>query len=64
MSGDFDKSVVDIKINNQQIVLVRNEIKSILNYLRIGTNEIKILNDKVEFKELVIENDRWNYYEN
>jgi hypothetical protein len=64
MYGDFDKSVIDIKINNHQITLVRDEITSILDYLRLGTNEIKILTDKVEIEELVIENDRWNYYEN
>jgi hypothetical protein len=64
MFGDFDKSIIDIKINNHQINLVRNEITSILDYLRLGTNEIKILTDKVEIEELTIENDKWNYYDN
>jgi hypothetical protein len=62
--GDFDRSVIDIKINNHQINLIRNEITSILDYLRLGINEIKILTDKVEIEELTIENDRWNYYDN
>jgi hypothetical protein len=62
--GDFDRSVIDVKINNHQINLVRNEITSILDYLRLGTNEIKILTDQVEIEELTIENDKWNYYDN
>ena len=64
MYGDFDISVIDVKVNNHQITLVRDEITSILDYLRLGTNEIKILTDKVEIEELVVENDRWNYYDN
>ena len=63
MYGDFDRTVIDVKINNHQITLVRNEIESILDLLRIGTNEIKILTDKVEIEELIIENDRYNFYD-
>jgi len=53
--GDFDKEVLDLRINQQTIEITRNQIKSILPYLRYGINEIKILNKPVEIKKLVIE---------
>ena len=61
LSGDFDRSYLDLRINNHRISLKRNEFKSIIQYLRIGSNEIKILNDKVEIDELVIESEEFFY---
>lgn len=59
MYGDFDKSSLDLKINSQIISLDRNEIKSIISYLRLGSNQITILNKPVEIKELIIENNQF-----
>jgi len=59
MYGDFDRSYLDLRINSQTISLRRNEIKPILQYLRLGVNEIKILNDKVNIEELIIENNQY-----
>jgi hypothetical protein len=53
--GDFDKEIIDLKINQYTISLQRDKVKSILHYLRYGTNEIEILTKPVEIKELVIE---------
>lgn len=53
--GDFDKEIIDLKINQYTISLQRDKVKSILHYLRYGPNEIEILTKPVEIKELVIE---------
>ncbi len=53
--GDFDKSNLDLRLNKQTFSLTRNEIKSIMPYLRYGTNELVILSKPVEIDELVIE---------
>jgi hypothetical protein len=55
MYGDFDKEIIDIKLNSQIMSLRRDEIKSIIQYLRFGTNELKILTKPVEIKEFIIE---------
>ncbi len=59
--GDFDKDVIDLRINSQTISLTRDEIKSVLPYLRYGVNEIKILTKPVEIKELIIEKNEFIY---
>ncbi|MCA9495343.1 MAG: hypothetical protein KC589_00215 [Nanoarchaeota archaeon] len=55
MYGDFDKEIIDIKLNNKIMTLNRDEIKSIYQYLRYGTNEIEFLNKPLEIKEFKIE---------
>ncbi len=55
MYGDFDKDVIDLRLNGKTMSLNRDEIKSIVSYLRFGTNELKILTKPVEIKEFVIE---------
>lgn len=61
MYGDFDKEIIDIRLNSQTMSLRRDEIKSIISYIRYGTNELKILTKPVEIKELIIEkNDFYN----
>lgn len=60
MYGDFDREIMDIEINNKRISLERNEIKSIIQYLKFGTNEIEFLNKPIEIKEFIIEkSDYW-----
>lgn len=59
MYGDFDKDVIDLRVNSQTISLKRNEIKSILQYLRYGTNEIDILTKPVEIKKLIVEKNQY-----
>lgn len=61
MYGDFDREVIDIRINTQTMSLRRDEIKSIVPYLRFGTNEIKFLNKPLEIKEFVIEKNEFIY---
>ncbi len=62
MYGDFDKDVIDIRINDKQtIYLKRDEIISIIPYLKFGTNEIKIITKPVEIKELIIEKNEYLY---
>ncbi len=55
MYGDFDSEVIDIRLNSKTMSLRRNEIKSIIQYLRYGTNELKILTKPLSIKELIIE---------
>lgn len=57
--GDFDKDVIDIRINEQTIGLGRNEIISIIPYLNFGTNTIEILTKPVEIKELIVEKNQF-----
>lgn len=61
MYGDFDKEVIDIRLNNQTMSLKRDETKQILQYLRYGTNEIKFLTKPVEIEEFVIEKNEFAY---
>ena len=61
MYGDFDKDIIDVRINTQTISLRRDEIKSIVSYLRFGTNEIKFLTKPVEIEEFVIEKNEFLY---
>ena len=53
--GDFDKNVIDLRLNSQTFSLARDEIKSIIPYLRFGTNELRILTKPVEIEELIVE---------
>lgn len=55
MYGEFDKEVIDVRINTQTLSLRRDEIKSIVSFLRFGTNEIRFLNKPLEIEEFVIE---------
>ena len=57
--GDFDKEVIDIRLNGQTMSIPRDEIKSIIHYLRFGVNELKILTKPVEIKELIIEKNQF-----
>lgn len=61
MYGDFDKEVIDIRLNNQTMTLNKDETKQVLQYLRYGTNEIKFLTKPVEIKEFVIEKNEFAY---
>lgn len=60
MYGDFNKDVIDIRLNNQIMTLERDEIKSIVQYLRFGTNELEILTKPVEIEEFTIEKNEFN----
>jgi hypothetical protein len=60
--GEFDDDVIDLRINKKLISLQRDEIKSIIGYLRYGVNELKILNLPVDIEELRIEyTEHWDY---
>jgi hypothetical protein len=61
MYGDFDKDVIDIKINEQTMAIGRDEIVSIIPYLKFGTNEIEFLTKPVEIKEFVVEKNEFLY---
>lgn len=61
MYGTFDRDVIDMRINSHLVSLERNEIKSIVNYLRIGTNEIRFLTKPIKFEELIIEKNEFLY---
>jgi len=61
MYGDFDKEVIDLRLNNYQFSLGRNDYVSVLQYLRIGVNEITFLNKPLEIKKFAIEE---SYYRN
>lgn len=61
MYGDFDKDVIDLKINDRLVSLGRDEIMSIIPYLRFGTNEIEFVTKPVEIKEFVIEKSEFLY---
>jgi hypothetical protein len=55
MYGDFDKEVIDLRINSQTLTLRRDEVKSIIPFLRFGVNEIRFLTKPLEIEEFVIE---------
>jgi len=61
MYGDFDKEIIDMKINGQIMTLKNDEIKSIIPYLRYGKNEIKFLTKPLEIEEFVIEKNEFAY---
>lgn len=61
MYGDFDREVIDLRVNNKILTLRRDEIKSIVSYLRFGTNEIKFMNNPLEIEEFVIEKNEFIY---
>lgn len=61
MYGDFDKDVIDMRINSHLVSLNRNEIKSIIPYLRFGVNEIKFLTKPIKFEEFIIEKNEFFY---
>ncbi len=61
--GDFDKETIDIKVNGHLMELDRNEIKSILPYLRIGVNQIEFLSKPLDIKEFYVEKVDWYYDE-
>ncbi len=63
MYGDFDKEVIDLRINTQVMTLRRDEIKSIIPYLRFGTNTLEFLTKPIEFEEFIIEKNEFYGFE-
>ena len=61
MYGDFDEEVLDLRINSQTLALERDEIMSIIPYLRFGSNEIKFLTKPIEIDEFIIEKNEFLY---
>lgn len=61
MYGDFDKSVIDLKLNDKLISLKRDEIVGIMPYLEFGVNEIEFLDKPIEIKEFVVEKSEFIY---
>ncbi len=61
MYGDFDKSTIEVEINNRRLSLDRNEIESIIPYLRIGVNTIEFRDMPLEIDEFVIESITYRY---
>lgn len=61
ISGKFDVYALDIKLNNKILSVNKNEIQSVIKYLKYGTNELTILTKPVEIEELSIEQDRVGY---
>lgn len=59
ISGDFDRDVIDFKLNSYQLSLNKEDILSLIKYVRFGTNELKILTKPVEIKELKIEKNEY-----
>ncbi len=55
MYGDFNKEVIDVRLNSNNMSLTRNEYKSVLEYLRLGVNEITFLEKPLEIKKFTIE---------
>lgn len=56
--GDFDREYVDFKINGKVVSLGRDDVKSVKSMLKYGTNEIIILTQPVEIRELILEKDK------
>lgn len=63
MYGEFDQEVIDIRLNSQIMTLRRDEIKSIIPYLRFGTNTLEFLTKPVEFEEFIIEKNEFYQFE-
>lgn len=61
MYGDFDKDIIDLRLNGQTMTLRRDQVKSVIPYLRYGTNEIKFLTKPLEIKEFFIERNEFSY---
>lgn len=58
--GDFDKDVIDLRINDKQTIsLQRKDLVSIIQYLNYGINKIEILTKPVDIKELIIEKNQY-----
>jgi len=53
--GEFDKQIIDVKLNDYTFDLQSREMENVINYLRIGKNKLEILTKPVEIKELKIE---------
>jgi hypothetical protein len=58
--GNFDKEVIDIKVNSKTLSLKKDEVLSIFPYLKIGVNQVKILTSPLEIEEFVVE--KVDYY--
>lgn len=61
MYGDFDEEVIDLRLNSQTMSLKRDEIMSIIPYLRYGTNELKFLTKPLDIDEFIIEKNEFLY---
>lgn len=59
--GDYNKDVIDLKLNKHIFSLNRDEIKSVIPYLKFGTNELEIMTKPLEIKELVVEKSEFLY---
>lgn len=62
MYGDFDEEVIDLRLNGQTMSLERDEIISIIPYLRFGSNELKFLTKPLEIDEFIIEKNEFLTY--
>lgn len=61
MYGDFDKSTIELEINKRRLSLERNEIQSIIPYLRNGVNTVEFRDMPLEIEEFVIEGITYRY---
>jgi hypothetical protein len=61
MYGDFDKESIEVEINNRRITLNRNEIESIIPFLRAGVNTIEFRDMPLEIDEFVVESITYRY---
>jgi hypothetical protein len=59
MYGEFNPENLDMRINGKLFSISTDEMKSIIDYVKLGKNEIKILTKPVEIEELRIEKDEW-----
>lgn len=61
MYGDFDQDPIDVKLNGKMLSLNRNEVQSIIAYLRYGTNELQFLTKPLEIEDFTIEKSEYLY---
>ncbi len=61
MYGDFDKDIIDVRLNEQTMTLRRDEVKSIVQYLKFGKNELKFLTKPLEIEEFIIEKNEYGF---
>lgn len=59
MYGDFNPEMLDFKLNGHLLSLHRDDMMPVLDYVKLGKNEIQILTNPIEIKELRIEKDVW-----
>ena len=59
--GDFDQEIISILINNKKINLARDNITSIIQYVRLGTNTLEFRENELYVKELYIQ--ETNYWD-